>query len=457
MTPAQELMYAKLKDLRKQKRAEIGYSGAGGGADGAAPITADQGPTQAGGHLGQAKYNPAPASQSGGGRLPGKRRISIGNANRGNIDLGTILSARVDPEAQAKLNADPTADVQRYKSAGFFRSLLGDDANERNEADMQARQQLLTQKWLLDQDVGGKRQLFNEQQAAITARDAAEFERQKQLAELTNQFGVQRSRLDDQNAMNRDNANHIQTLIRDTRLGTQTAIENERNRGAQREIAGMRVDALNAGNEMRYDLGQDRLDFGAAGLLGGRGSGTGGRGGIGGNKLPEGWAQLISSDGTPYIGMPDDKTGQYSFNPVDKLIGGNSPSQLNPDGTQKANQLSSEVMASAKAAAARRSAENAAAPVDVTQEPTVMGGLGALGSKGWQGYKNVMEGILKYNPAADAAKRAASGYQGLGEQLKSYDDQDTMEQRLEQLRKKWMQKREMNKTFPDTLVPNYPQ
>jgi hypothetical protein len=126
--------------------------------------------------------------------------MSIGNSARGNIDLGSFLSARPNQDALNQLSQNPLAQVDPYKATtgvgGFFRRLLGDDANERNEMAAGQRGQMLAQKWLIDQQNQGR-------MSAIDKQHQYEMERLKAASELNNsetqyktQLGLQGKQLE---------------------------------------------------------------------------------------------------------------------------------------------------------------------------------------------------------------------------------------------------------------------
>ena len=103
MTLSEQMFLDRLKAIRAPKRANIGIGGspAGAGAAAGVPITADQGPLPDGGNLGQQMPN----MQSG--VVPGRNRFTIGNSARGNIDLGSFMSARPNQDALAQLAQNP--------------------------------------------------------------------------------------------------------------------------------------------------------------------------------------------------------------------------------------------------------------------------------------------------------------------------------------------------------------
>ncbi len=192
MTLAEQMFLNRINAIRAPKRANIGV---GGGAS----MPADQGPLPDGGNLGQPMQS---------GVVPGRNRFTVGNSARGNIDLGSFMSARPNQNALAQLAQDPLAQVDPYKATtgfgGFFRRLLGDDANERNEAASAQRGQLLAKKWLLDQQNQG-------QVGVLDKQHQYEMERLKAASELNNsetqyrtQLGLQGEQLKNQWALQQE-------------------------------------------------------------------------------------------------------------------------------------------------------------------------------------------------------------------------------------------------------------
>lgn len=458
MTQLQALMLARLKELRSPKRATMGGSagGMGGAAEGApidpmadqGPVPMDQGPTQTGGYLGQ----PAQQSwwektmggggQSGGGRLPGKNRFSIGNARNGTIDLGSLLSARTDPNAQAQLNADPLADVQRYKEAGFFRTLLGDDANERNERDAASRGQLLTQKWLMDQDVSGKRALFNEQQAARTAQDVVNHQQAKELGELGFQqnMGVERYR--SQGDLEKYMHQTTNDLLKDTRNNLFTAQQNAAQRGTIERGQDLTADwrGVQAQNQM------------LRALAGGEG------GGLGGFKVPAGMGYDPDSGNYTLLDSVDNRLleiprrGGSAPN-----MGPQSPGNLRPAGTTKPAAPTPEIAGALKSEFGTMAANQAAAPIDMSQPTTAFDGIKELGGElagGVKGFFSDFKAGAMNNdmPIFNIPNRIA----GFGEELSSYADQVRMEKDRKRLERKLLESQQKNRPFPSYSMPAAP-
>ncbi len=215
MTRSEQLYLDRLRAIRAPKRANIGVSGSAAGAAGAAagaPITADQGPLPDGGNLGQASM---PNMQSG--IVPGRNRMSIGNSARGNIDLGSFLSARPNQDALNQLAQNPLAQVDPYKATtgvgGFFRRLLGDDANERNEMAAGQRGQMLAQKWLMDQRNQGQMGLIDKEHQLSMERVKAQIEADAARQANADQTALQRLRLQDQNNLGQEGMRAVNDLI----------------------------------------------------------------------------------------------------------------------------------------------------------------------------------------------------------------------------------------------------
>jgi hypothetical protein len=213
MTTTQQIYLDRLRAIRAPKRASIGISGSVAGAAGApVPITADQGPLPDGGNLGQ---QPMPNMQSG--IVPGRNRMSIGNSARGNIDLGSFLSARPNQDAINQLAQNPLAQVDPYKATtgvgGFFRRLLGDDANERNEMAAGQRGQMLAQKWLMDQRNQGQMGLIDKEHQYAMERAKAQIEADNARQTNADQTALQRLRLQDQNNLGLEGMRAVNDLI----------------------------------------------------------------------------------------------------------------------------------------------------------------------------------------------------------------------------------------------------
>ena len=165
-----------------------------GGTGGGINTMADQGPLPDGGNLGQPGLTP---TYTGGEGTP---VLALGNPNREQIKIGPFFKPRVDQEAAARLAQDPLAPVQLEKPTtgvgGFFRRMLGDNANERNAALAQQQGQLRLQKWLLDQQTQGRLSVAEQQHKY-------ELERLKAASDLNNaetqyrmQLGLQGKQLE---------------------------------------------------------------------------------------------------------------------------------------------------------------------------------------------------------------------------------------------------------------------
>ena len=203
MTRSEQLYLDRLRAIRAPKRANIGLNAGAASATAGAPITADQGPLPDGSNLGQ---QPMPNRQSG--IVPGRNRMSIGNSARGNIDLGSFLSARPNQDAVNQLAQNPLAQVDPYKATtgvgGFFRRLFGDDANERNEAAASQRGQMLAQKWLIDQQTQGKMGLLDKEHQYAMERAQAASKLNNEETQYRTQLGLQGKQLENQWALQQE-------------------------------------------------------------------------------------------------------------------------------------------------------------------------------------------------------------------------------------------------------------
>jgi len=255
MTRSEMLFLDRMRAIRAPKRASIGIGGgSAAGAAGAAagaPITADQGPLPDGGNLGQ---QPMPNMQSG--IVPGRNRMSIGNSARGNIDLGSFLSARPNQDAINQLSQNPLAQVDPYKATtgvgGFFRRLLGDDANERNEMAAGQRGQMLAQKWLMDQRNQGQMGLLDKEHQYAMERTKAQIEADNTRQANADQTALQRVRLEDQNNLGLEGMRAVNDLIGKSQdqsfLGRQNALN--------RDVTMRGQDLTSENNLLRYTLNQ---------------------------------------------------------------------------------------------------------------------------------------------------------------------------------------------------------
>lgn len=256
-----EMMYLdRIRAIRAPKRASIGVSGSAAGVAGAAagaPITADQGPLPDGSNLGQ---QPMPNMQSG--VVPGRNRMSIGNSARGNIDLGSFLSARPNQDAINQLAQNPLAQVDPYKATtgigGFFRRLLGDDANERNEAAASQRGQMLAQKWLMDQRNQGQMGLIDKEHQLNMERLKAQIEAENARQANADQSALQRVRLDDQNRLGLEGLRAVNDLIAKSQDQSFFAKQNALNRSTTERGQ----DLTSENNFLRYTINQKGAPFG---------------------------------------------------------------------------------------------------------------------------------------------------------------------------------------------------
>lgn len=211
MTATEQMYIDRLKAIRSPKASSGGKSGGGilgallgmGGLSGAIPVDAPQGPLPDGGNLNQG--SPLDAVYTGGQGVPA---LALGNPNREQIKIGPFFKPRVDQEAAARLAQDPLAPVQLEKPTtgvgGFFRRLLGDNANERNAALAEQQSQLRLQKWLMDQQAQSKI-------GVLDKRHQYEMERLKAASELNNsetqyrtQLGLQGEQLKNQWALQQE-------------------------------------------------------------------------------------------------------------------------------------------------------------------------------------------------------------------------------------------------------------
>lgn len=165
-----------------------------GGTGGGINTMADQGPLPDGGNLGQPGLTP---TYTGGEGTP---VLALGNPNREQIRIGPFFKPRVDQEAAARLAQDPLAPVQLEKPTtgvgGFFRRILGDNANERNAALAEQQGKLRLHKWLIDQQTQG-------QMSVAEKQHQYELERLKAASDLNNaetqyktQLGLQGKQLE---------------------------------------------------------------------------------------------------------------------------------------------------------------------------------------------------------------------------------------------------------------------
>lgn len=214
MTATEQMYIDRLKAIRSPKASSGGKKGGGilgallgmgdlSGLSGAIPVDAPQGPLPDGGNLNQG--SPLDAVYTGGQGVPA---LALGNPNREQIKIGPFFKPRVDQEAAARLAQDPLAPVQLEKPTtgvgGFFRRLLGDNANERNAALAEQQSQLRLQKWLMDQQAQSRMGVLDKQHQY-------EMERLKAASELNNsetqyraQLGLQGEQLKNQWALQQE-------------------------------------------------------------------------------------------------------------------------------------------------------------------------------------------------------------------------------------------------------------
>lgn len=258
MTPAQQAYLSHLRGIRTPQSSSGGKKGGGilnallGGVLGAAgaPITADQGPLPDGGNLGQSGLTP---TYTGG---EGKHFITLGNPNREQIKLGRFFRPRVNQDAMAALAADPLAPVQPEQETkgigGFFRSMFGDNANERNAAFAEQQGQLRLKKWLMDQENQGKMGVLDKQhQLALALEDKRnQFQKERDAAQA--EYGMQGRRYDAATDLSRDINRAFDDLLKDTRQQNFMAEQNRLDRASNEDIAGGRNEAM----QLRYLLSQ---------------------------------------------------------------------------------------------------------------------------------------------------------------------------------------------------------
>ncbi len=177
-----------------------------GGLSGAIPVDAPQGPLPDGGNLNQG--SPLDAVYTGGQGVPA---LALGNPNREQIKIGPFFKPRVDQEAAARLAQDPLAPVQLEKPTtgvgGFFRRLLGDNANERNAALAEQQSQLRLQKWLMDQQAQSRIGVLDKQHQYEMERLKAASDKEAENIRYRTQLELQAKQLENQWAV--DNAGKL--------------------------------------------------------------------------------------------------------------------------------------------------------------------------------------------------------------------------------------------------------
>jgi hypothetical protein len=266
------------------------------------------------------------------GVVPGRNRMSIGNSARGNIDLGSFLSARPNQDAINQLAQNPLAQVDPYKATtgvgGFFRRLLGDDANERNEMAAGQRGQMLAKKWLMDQQTQGRMGMLDKQHQYEMERLKAQIEADNTRQANADQTALQRLRLQDQNNLGLEGMRAVNDLI-----GKSQDQSFRARQGALERDVTMRGQDINA-DVAQLHYGQTK------------------------DVMPPGWGRIEGQ--TLY---PDPITGEM------KVFTGVMPAQggLDPAARQRAKELN-----------AAKLAQN---EIENLQQPgTVLGGIGTVAS-----------------------------------------------------------------------------
>lgn len=214
MTATEQMYIDRLKAIRSPKASSGGKKGGGilgallgmgdlSGLSGAIPVDAPQGPLPDGGNLNQG--SPLDAVYTGGQGVPA---LALGNPEREQIKIGPFFKPRVDPEAAARLAQDPLAPVQLEKPTtgvgGFFRRLLGDNANERNAALAEQQGQLRLQKWLIDQQTQGRMGVLDKQHQYEMERLKAASELNNSETQYRTQLGLQGKQLENQWALQQE-------------------------------------------------------------------------------------------------------------------------------------------------------------------------------------------------------------------------------------------------------------
>ncbi len=223
MTTTQQIYLDRLRAIRApQQTASAGRRsgggilqslfGLGGSQAAPAPVTADQGPLPSGGNLYEG--DPTGGTFSGGAGVPA---LALGNPNREQIKIGPFFRPRVDPVAAQALARDPLAPVQLEKPTtgvgGFFRRMLGDNANERNAALAEQQGQLRLQKWLMDQQTQGQMGVLDKQHQYAMERVKAQIEADAARQATADQTALQRVRLQDQNNIGVEGMRAVNDLI----------------------------------------------------------------------------------------------------------------------------------------------------------------------------------------------------------------------------------------------------
>lgn len=214
MTLSEQQYLDRLRTIRSPKASSGGKKGGGilgallglgglSGFSGAIPVDAPQGPLPSGGNLNQG--DPVGGTFSGG---PGTPVLALGNPNREQIKIGPFFKPRVDQEAAARLAQDPLAPVQLEKPTtgfgGFFRRTLGDDANERNAARAGMQEQLRLQKWLIDQQSQSRLGLLDKEHQLQLERLKTASNLNNEETQYRTQLGLQGKQLENQWALQQE-------------------------------------------------------------------------------------------------------------------------------------------------------------------------------------------------------------------------------------------------------------
>lgn len=214
MTATEQQYLDRLRAIRSPKASSGGKKGGGilgallglgglGGLSGAIPVDAPQGPLPSGGNLNQG--DPTGGTFSGGHGTPA---LALGNPNREQIKIGPFFKPRVDQEAAARLAQDPLAPVQLEKPTtgvgGFFRRMLGDDSNERNAARAGVQEQLRLQKWIIDQQAQSRMGLLDKEHQYAMERAQAASKLNNEETQYRTQLGLQGKQLENQWALQQE-------------------------------------------------------------------------------------------------------------------------------------------------------------------------------------------------------------------------------------------------------------
>jgi len=280
--------------------------------------------------------------QQAEGVVDGASRIKIGNPARGSIDVPSFLRPRVNEASLATLANDPMANVDKYKTAGWWRTFLGDQSNALNNARSGAREGNMMQQSLQAADHGRAMELATSNNAARLAQVREEVNGRVGMANLD------REQVKTEGALGRTQAMNI---------ATQTDATNRQRNEFLRSIGQGRNDNQSQRNENEYDADMERV-YGLPPL------GTSGRGGVRGS------ANVDGSTGT----VPG-----VRFNPNGTIT------RVNPDTGEVTTEHVKDLTQPANPAAAgdpagvRRDVEAATlAGLQTPKEGTVLGGVGEL-------------------------------------------------------------------------------